>query len=182
MRFSPTAVLGAYVVELERREDERGFFARAWCRREFAEHGLETDFVQSNIAFSRRSDTLRGLHYQRPPHEEAKLVRCTRGAMFDVVVDLRADSPTYRCWFGIELTPENGRMLYVPRGCAHGYQTLADETETFYHVTAAYAPEAEAGVRWDDGAFGIEWPPAPERLISPKDASWPDYRAAPVPG
>ena len=165
------------LVELERHEDERGSLARAWSRDEFAERGLETAFVQANIAHSRRRGTLRGLHYQLPPNEEVKLVRCVRGAIYDVVVDLRPDSPSYRGWHGEELTAESGRALYVPAGCAHGYLTLVDATETFYEVTAAYSPRDERGVRWDDPAFAIRWPDVDALLISEKDRGWPDYEA-----
>jgi dTDP-4-dehydrorhamnose 3,5-epimerase len=176
MIFTPTALGGAYVIDLDRREDDRGFFARAWCEREFAEHGLETRFVQCNIAFSPRKGTLRGMHFQRPPHAEVKVMRCTRGAIYDVIVDLRPGSPTHKQWLGIELTADNRRMLYVPEGCAHGYQTLVDDTEAFYPVSEFYTPEAEAGVRWNDPAFGIEWPDVEGALLSEKDRSWPDYR------
>jgi dTDP-4-dehydrorhamnose 3,5-epimerase len=175
MIFTPASVDGAYVIDVEPREDERGFFARVWCEREFAEHGLTTRLVQWNLAFSHRRGTLRGLHFQSPPHAEAKLVRCTRGAIYDVIVDLRPASPTFTQWLGVELTADNRRMLYVPEGCAHGYQTLVDNTETLYPVTEFYTPEAEAGVRWDDPAFGIEWPDAKGALLSEKDRSWPDY-------
>ena len=175
MIFTPTELDGAYVVDIEPREDERGFFARAWAREEFAGHGLSTEVVQANIAFNRRKGTLRGMHFQRDPHAEVKLVRCTRGAFYDVVVDLRASSPTHTRWIGVEITAENRRMLYVPEGFAHGYQTLADDTEAYYHVSAAYAPEAEGGVRWDDPAFGIEWPDPAPPVMSEKDRTWPDY-------
>lgn len=175
MIFRETDLLGAYVLELERRGDERGFFARAWSRDELAEHGLDSRVAQANVSWNERRGTLRGLHFQRPPHAEVKLVRCTRGAVHDVIVDLRADSPTYMRWLGVELSAENGRALYVPEGFAHGYQTLADGSETFYLVSEPYRAEAEGGVRWDDPAFRIEWPEAAERVISPKDRSWPDF-------
>jgi dTDP-4-dehydrorhamnose 3,5-epimerase len=176
MNFTPTELEGAYLVDLEPREDERGFFARAWCANEFAEHGLSTEVAQCNVAFNHRKSTLRGMHYQMQPHAETKLVRCTRGAIYDVIVDLRPDSPTWKRWLGVELTAENRRALYVPEGFAHGYQTLVDETETFYQVSAFYAPDAERGVRWDDPAFGIEWPDPDRPLMSEKDRTWPDYR------
>ena len=175
MIFTPTELPDVVVVDLEQREDERGFFARAWCAREFAEAGLSTELVQCNLSFNEQRGTLRGMHFQRAPHAEAKLVRCTRGAIYDVAVDLRPGSPTHGRWVGVELTAENRRALYVPEGCAHGYQTLADGTETFYQVSEWYTPQAEGGVRWDDPAFGIEWP-LPDPVLSPKDASWPDYR------
>jgi len=163
------------VLDLERREDERGFFARAWCAREFEEHGLNTRLVQVNVSFNELEGTLRGMHFQRAPHEEAKLIRCTQGAIYDVVLDLRPDSPTHKRWTAVELTADNRRMLYVPEGCAHGYQTLAPETETLYQVSEFYAPASEGGVRWDDPTFGIEWPATDSRVLSDKDASWPDY-------
>lgn len=175
MVFTETALPGAFLVDLERREDERGFFARAWCEREFSEQGLATRVVQCNLSFNRERGTLRGMHFQRPPHAEVKLVRCTRGAVYDVVIDMRPDSPTFKQWLGVELTAENGRALYVPEGFAHGYQTLVPETETFYQVSEFYAPEAEGGVRWNDSAFGIEWPLADEPVLSEKDRTWPDF-------
>ena len=176
MRFTAASINGAYVVEPEPRSDDRGFFARQWCRDEFAQAGLSAAFVQCNGSFSKRMGTLRGMHYQTAPHEEIKLIRCIRGAVFDVVIDLRSSSPTYKQWFGIELTADNRKMLYVPAGCAHGYLTMADESEVLYPVTEAYRPESERGVRWDDPAFGIQWPPVAALTISAKDASWPDYR------
>jgi dTDP-4-dehydrorhamnose 3,5-epimerase len=176
MIFTPTELDGAYVIDLERREDERGFFARAWCEDEFAAHGLSTRIAQCNVSFNHRRSTLRGLHYQAAPHAEVKVIRCTRGAIYDVIVDLRPDSPTRTRWLGFELSAENQRMLYVPEGFAHGYQTLADDTETFYLVSAAYAPEAEGGVRWDDPAFAVRWPDPEGALMSEKDRMWPDYR------
>ena len=176
MIFTPTELDGAYLVDLELRSDERGFFARAWDRVEFAEHGLSTELAQCNLSFNDRKGTLRGMHFQVDPHAEVKLVRCTRGAIYDVIVDLRPDSPTWKRWLGVELTADNRRALYVPEGFAHGYQTLVDETETYYHVSAFYAPGAEGGVRWNDPAFGIEWPDPEPSVMSDKDRSWPDYR------
>jgi dTDP-4-dehydrorhamnose 3,5-epimerase len=175
MRFTELELAGAFAIELERIQDERGFFARTFDRDEFARHGLETEIVQTNTASNNREGTLRGLHYQAPPHAEAKLVRCTRGAVYDVVVDLRLDSPTFTRWVAVELTAENGTMLYVPKGFAHGYQTLADETETSYLMSTAYEASAARGVRWDDPAFGIEWPETPERTLNERDRSWPDF-------
>jgi dTDP-4-dehydrorhamnose 3,5-epimerase len=175
MLFSPTSLEGSYVIDLERREDDRGFFARAWCEREFAEHGLNARLVQCNVSFNPRRGTLRGMHFQRPPYAEAKLVRCTRGAIHDVIIDLRTGSATYKQWLGVDLTAENRRMLYVPEGFAHGYQTLEDQTEVFYQVSEFYTPEAEGGVRWDDPAFGIVWPDPEGAFLSDKDGSWPDY-------
>lgn len=181
MIFEETPVAGAFLIDLERREDDRGFFARAFCRREFEEHGLNPDVVQCNLSLSANAGTLRGMHFQRPPHEEAKLVRCTRGALWDVVLDLRPGSPTYLASYGAELSADNRRLLYIPEGCAHGFQTLVPETEAFYQVSAAYAPDHEGGVRWDDPAFGLEWPEAAERTISAKDLAWPDYEPVGLP-
>jgi dTDP-4-dehydrorhamnose 3,5-epimerase len=175
MIFSETELAGAYVVDLERREDERGFFARAWCANEFAEHGLSTKLVQANLSFNSRKGTLRGMHYQVEPHAEAKLVRCTRGAIYDVIIDLRPDSETYRHWIGVELDADSRRALYVPEGFAHGYQTLAPDSETFYQVSEFYAPDAERGVRWNDPAFGIVWPDSEKAFLSEKDRDWPDF-------
>jgi dTDP-4-dehydrorhamnose 3,5-epimerase len=180
MIFTETELPGAYLIDLEPRTDERGFFARAWCRREFEEHGLSPELVQCNVAYNRLAGTLRGMHFQIPPRPEAKLVRCTRGAIYDVIVDLRPQSPTYMDWIGVELNDENRRMLYVPEGIAHGYQTLLSGTETFYQVSEYYTPEAEGGVRWDDPAFSITWPDAERRIISAKDQAWPDYRPVPA--
>lgn len=174
MIFTKTALPGAYVIELDKRQDQRGFFARAWCQKEFAAHGLNPGIVQANLAFSPRRGTLRGLHYQLAPHAEAKLVRCTRGAIYDVIVDLRPDSPTHRRWIGVELTADNRRMLYVPEGFAHGYLTLVDESEVFYQTSQFYAPAFARGVRYDDPAFGIAWPIG-IAVISDADRNWPAY-------
>jgi dTDP-4-dehydrorhamnose 3,5-epimerase len=175
MIFSETALLGAYLIDLERIEDSRGFFARSWDELEFAQHDLETRIAQCNTSYNERKGTLRGMHFQRAPHEEVKLIRCLRGALYDVIIDLRADSPTFKRWIGVELSGDNRRMLYVPRGFGHGFQTLADDTETFYMVSDFYTPGAESGVRWDDPAFGIEWPLGEPTEISEKDASWPGF-------
>jgi dTDP-4-dehydrorhamnose 3,5-epimerase len=175
MRFRPTPVRGAHVVEPEELADERGFVARVFCRDEFAAHGLRTDLAQCSISVSRQRGTLRGLHYQAKPHEEAKLVRCTQGAVFDVALDLRPASASYLKWFGIELSAENRRMLYIPEGCAHGLLTLRDDCEVHYYISEFHHPEAAAGVRWDDPAFGIAWPEA-VRMISERDRSYPDFR------
>ncbi len=166
---------GAFLVEMEKLTDERGYFARTFCRAEFARAGLTSPVEQCSTSFNRRRGTLRGMHFQVAPHGEAKLVRCTRGALYDVIVDLRPDSPTRTRWVGVELTADNRRALYVPEGFAHGYQTLADETETYYQVSAFYAPSAERGVRWDDPAFAIEWPDPEPAVMSEKDRNWPDY-------
>ena len=175
MTFRELELPGAFLIELDRIEDERGFFARTFCRDEFAEHGLATEIVQANTAFNRRKGTLRGMHFQAAPHEEAKLVRCTRGAVYDVIVDLRRDSPTFTRWVSVELTVENDTMLYVPEGFAHGYQTLEDETETSYLMSQRYEPSAGRGVRWDDPAFGIEWPDERDRTMNERDRTWPDF-------
>lgn len=177
MRFMETTLTDARLIELDKRGDARGFFARVFCEAEFAAAGLETRFVQANHSRSAQRGTLRGMHFQRAPHRETKVVRVVRGALLDVIIDLRADSPSYGRWEAFELTAENGRMLYVPAGFAHGFQTLADDTEVTYQVSAAYAPDAEGGVRWDDPAFGIDWP-LPVSVISDKDAAWPDVDLA----
>jgi dTDP-4-dehydrorhamnose 3,5-epimerase len=177
MKFHPTSLGGAYLIELEKRGDERGFFARYFCEREFAAAGLETRYVQINDSLSARKGTLRGLHYQLPPSSEVKVVRCVRGAFWDVIVDLRPDSPSYRKWFGAELSAENRITMYVPRGFAHAILTLSDDVEAIYLVSASYAPEGERGLRWDDVAIGIEWPIKPTE-ISPKDAKWPSFDPA----
>jgi dTDP-4-dehydrorhamnose 3,5-epimerase len=172
--FTPTALSGAVVVELDRREDERGFFARSFCRREFEAQGLDPCVAQCNVSFNRRRATLRGLHWQAAPHGEVKLVRVTRGALWDVIVDLRAGSPTFTRWFGVELTADNRRALYIPAGFAHGFQTLVEDVEVFYQMSAFYVPDAQRGARWDDPAFGIEWPLRPP-FLSDRDASYPDF-------
>ena len=176
MRFVPTKLEGAYVVEPERHEDERGFFARTWSGEEFAERGLVPELSQCSVSRNSKVGTLRGMHFQTAPHEEAKLVRCTAGVIFDVIVDLRPGSPTRADWIGVELAAETGRALYIPKGFAHGFQTLVDGAEVFYMISAPYVPEAASGVRWDDPAFGIEWPPVEARIINERDRSWPDYR------
>jgi dTDP-4-dehydrorhamnose 3,5-epimerase len=174
MIFEKTPVEGARLIDLERRGDERGFFARVFCTEEFGADGLETSFLQVNNSLSAEKGTLRGLHYQLAPSEEVKVVRCVRGALWDVVLDLREDSPTFGKWFGAELTAENRRMMYVPRGCAHGFLTLEVDTEALYFVSTPYAPALERGVRWNDPTFGIEWPIEPV-VISEKDAAHPDF-------
>jgi dTDP-4-dehydrorhamnose 3,5-epimerase len=173
MRFTETKVAGAFLIEPEPIADERGFFARTWCREEFADHGLTAELAQANISFNHRKGTLRGLHYQAAPHAEAKLVRVTRGAIWDLALDLRRDSPTYLAWFGAELSDANRHMLYVPEGCAHGFLTLTDDAEVAYQMSAPYAPEAARGVRFDDPAFGIEWP-GEVVVINQRDRSYPD--------
>ena len=175
MLFEPTPIPGVFVVALQRVEDDRGSFARSWCRHEFQSQGLNADLVQCNVSFNRRKGTLRGMHFQNAPHAEAKLVRCTRGAIYDVVVDLRSDSPTFTRWAAFELTPDNGRMIYIPEGCAHGFQTLVDATEVFYQMSEFYTPAAASGVRWNDPAFRIAWP-IENRILSEKDGGYADFR------
>ena len=175
MRFENTAVDGAFLIEPERRVDERGFFARMFCEKELADYGLVGSMCQVNTAFSPRAGTLRGVHYQEAPHAEVKIMRCVRGAVYDVVVDLRPGSPTFKRWFGTELTAGNGRMLYAPEGTAHGYLTLADDTELMYMTSRPYAPQSARGVRFDDPAFAIQWPAAAS-MVSKADASWPDFQ------
>ncbi len=175
MILTQTKLPGAYIIELEKQEDERGFFARVWCKKEFSEHRLASRMVQANMSANKKRGTLRGLHYQLAPHQETKLVRCTKGAIFDVIIDLRPESGTYKQWLGVELTAENHKMLYVPEGFAHGYQTLRDDTEVFYQVSEFYSPESERGVRWNDPAFSIHWAITDSMLISPKDQRWRDY-------
>jgi dTDP-4-dehydrorhamnose 3,5-epimerase len=173
--FTETKLKGAFIIELELRKDERGFFARTWCKREFEAHGLVREMVQANVSFNKKRGTLRGMHYQVAPYEEAKLVRCTRGAIYDVIIDLRQDSPTYKQWIGVELTSENYQMIYVPENFAHGFLTLEDNTEVTYQVSQFYSPESERGIRYNDPVFGIKWPIQVE-VISDKDKTWPDYR------
>ncbi|HEV2303715.1 MAG TPA: dTDP-4-dehydrorhamnose 3,5-epimerase [Stellaceae bacterium] len=177
MIFTETPVEGAYLIDLEKRGDERGFFARAFCKNEFAAYGLETEFVQINNSLSAAKGTLRGMHYQLAPAAEVKVVRCLAGALWDVVLDLRPQSPTYGRWFGAELSAQNRRMMYAPKGLAHGFVTLADDTEAFYLVSAFYAPELERGVRWSDPRFAIEWPLQPV-VISDKDRDRADFDPA----
>ena len=173
MIFTETALAGAFVIALEKLEDERGYFARSFGAREFAGHGLESRFVQCGISFNRRRGTLRGLHYQAAPHAQAKLVRCSRGRAFDVIVDLRAGSPGYARWFASELAAAAPRLLYIPAGFAHGFQTLEDDTELFYQMSQDYDPAAERGIRWNDPRLGIDWPSAESRVISARDAALP---------
>jgi dTDP-4-dehydrorhamnose 3,5-epimerase len=180
MVFTETPLTGAFVIEPSPIVDERGYFARVWCSREFGAHGLEPRLAQSSISFNARAGTLRGMHYQAPPFEETKLVRCVAGAILDVIIDLRADSPTRTRHFSVLLTAKNRKMLYVPRGFAHGYQTLEDRTEVEYQISEFYDPASARGVRWDDPAFRIAWPATENRIISARDAAYPDY-TAPMP-
>jgi dTDP-4-dehydrorhamnose 3,5-epimerase len=174
MIFLPTPLTGALTIEIEKRGDHRGFFARFFCAREFAANGLQTQFVQINNSLTQTKATLRGMHYQLPPDAEVKVVRCVRGRLYDVIVDLRPDSPTYRRSFGCELSAENRIMMYVPRGFAHGFMTLEDDTEAVYLVSAEYSPANERGLRWNDPAFSIQFPLAAAE-VSTKDQSWPDF-------
>lgn len=177
MIFTPTPLAGAFIITPDLIEDERGFFARTFCRREFEEHGLNYNLVQCNISFNKRKGTLRGMHFQAAPHAESKLIRCTNGEIFDVIIDLRPESNTYKQWYAAELTAANHRMLYVPEGFAHGYQTLTEDAEVAYQVSEFYSPESERGIRWNDPAFSIVWP-LPVSAISAKDASPPDREAS----
>ena len=176
MIFEPLSVAGAFLIGPQKRTDERGYFARVFCHDELTGQGLCADFCQANTALSPYAGTLRGLHYQRAPHAEVKLIRCTRGRVFDVVLDLRRDSPTYLRWHGVELSADNAVMLYAPEGTAHGYLTLSDDAELLYMTSAKYAPEAATGVRFDDRAFGIRWP-SDIVLMSQADRSWPDFQS-----
>lgn len=172
---------GAFIIDAEPKEDERGFFSRVWCRREFEMHGLETELVQCSLSFNKRRGTLRGMHFQAAPYEEVKLIRCSRGAIFDVIIDLRPHSPTRTRYVSVVLTDANRRMLYVPRGFAHGFQTLDDDTEIAYSMTEFYHPDHSRGVRWNDPAFGIEWPHADGRIMAVRDETYPDFNAAAEP-
>jgi len=174
MRFTPISLSGAYLIDLEPISDERGFFARSWCHDEFALHGLNPALVQCNITWNKKKGTLRGMHFQSAPHEEAKLVRCVRGAIYDVIIDLRPNSSTFKEWFGVELNADNRSALYVPEGFAHGYQTLTDDSEILYQMSESYQPACAASVRWNDAAFGIQWPDD-IRIISPRDQEIPDF-------
>ncbi len=174
MIFTRMGIEGAYIIEPEPLADERGFFARSFCEEEFRKNGLETEIVQCNISYNKKSGTLRGMHYQIPPFEEAKIVSCTRGSIYDVVLDLRRGSPSYCRWFATELSENNYTMVYVPKGCAHGFLTLEDDCMVYYQMTEFFHPECARGVRWDDPAFGITWP-HPAEIISEKDQSYPDY-------
>ncbi len=174
MRFTETRIPGAFVIDPERLEDGRGFFARTWCEETFRARGLQTRLVQCSLSYNRKKGTLRGMHWQAPPHPEAKLVRCTRGAIHDVILDLRPESPAYKRWEALTLTADNRRMLYVPEGVAHGFQTLEDDTEVFYQMSEAHHPECARGVRWDDPAFGIAWPPG-ERILNDRDRRYGDF-------
>jgi dTDP-4-dehydrorhamnose 3,5-epimerase len=171
MKFLPTKLPGVWIVDLEKHEDERGFFARSWCRREFEERGLNPNLVQCSVSFNHKKGTLRGMHYQIAPHEEARLVRCTRGAIYDVAVDLRPTSPTRKQWLAVELTADSGRALYIPEGFAHGFQTLSDNTEVFYQMSEFYFPELSRGILYCDPALAIPWPVA-NLILSRRDQAF----------
>ncbi len=174
MIFCPTKLPGVFVIEPEKRGDDRGFFARSFCRQEFEANGLNPHVSQCNISFTRSKGTLRGMHFQAAPYAEAKLVRCTRGTIYDVIIDLRVQSSAFKQHVAVELSAENHKMIYVPEGCAHGFQTMEDDTEVFYQMSQDYAPDYARGVRWNDPAFGIEWPHA-EPIILQRDRSYPDF-------
>ena len=180
MKFMETELAGAFIIELEQKTDPRGFFARAWCKDEFSAAGLVNDIVQCNIGFSERAGTLRGIHYQQAPHGEAKVVRCTRGSVFDVIIDVRPDSLTFGKWSGHELDADDRLMLFIPEGFGHGYQTLEDDTEIFYQSSEFYHPESAVGIRYNDPAFAIHWP-LEVTSISEADRTWPDYQLEPGP-
>ena len=174
MLFQETKLKGAYIIDIERKEDHRGFFARSWCRKELESNCLNLQLVQANIGFSLKKGTLRGMHFQRAPYQEVKIVRCTLGMIYDVIVDLRKNSSTYKQWIGVELNQDNHRMIYVPEGFAHGYQTLVDNTEIYYMTSEFFKPEFASGIRYNDPIFRIEWPVEVE-CISEGDSTWPDY-------
>jgi dTDP-4-dehydrorhamnose 3,5-epimerase len=175
MIFHPTPIADAYLVDVEKHGDERGFFGRAFCANEFHEKNIPFTVAQANVGYSAKKGTLRGLHYQVAPHEEAKLVRCIRGAVFDVIIDLRKESESYGQWFGTHLSADTHRLFHVPKGTAHGYLSLTDESEIMYLVSEFYAPGAECGIRWDDPVFNIQWPLTHNLIISDKDRAWPDF-------
>lgn len=175
--FQETRLQGAFIIDIEKIQDERGFFAEGWKKDVAVQHGIDVEFTRTNISNNAQKGTLRGMHSQKAPYAEAKLVRCIQGAIFDAIVDIRPDSPTYLQWVGVELSAQNHRMLYVPRGFLHGFQTLEDDTTVFYQVAGMYKPEAEQGARYNDPAFNIQWPPATERILSDKDRNWPGFTA-----
>lgn len=177
MIFTETKLPGAFTIDLEPYPDARGFLAQSWSSAEFAAHGLNPKVAECNVSFSKLKGTLRGMHFQSPPRAQIKLVRCTAGAIFDAIIDLRPESPTFKQWVGVELTAANHRMLYVPEGFAHGFQTLADNSEVYYQMSDVYAPEYAGGVRWSDPAFGIEWPEEDNRIMNARDREYPDFTA-----
>ncbi|CAM2935115.1 dTDP-4-dehydrorhamnose 3,5-epimerase [Paenibacillus sediminis] len=175
MKFSETSLHGAYIIDIEPVTDIRGYFARTYCEKEFNELGLKVPFVQCNVSYNHNRGTLRGMHYQQTPYEETKLIRCIRGAIYDVIIDIRPESPTYMQWIGVELSEHNNRSLYVPEGFAHGFQTLEDRTEVFYQMGAFYVPESGRGIRWNDPAFGIQWPLS-NPIMSDRDRQYSDWK------
>jgi dTDP-4-dehydrorhamnose 3,5-epimerase len=175
MKFKELPFSGSFLLELEENHDERGFFARAWCKKEFESRGLNSNLAQCSISFNKRKGALRGMHYQIKPYEEAKLVRCTLGAIYDVIIDLRPGSPTFKKWYATELSAQNRHMLYIPEGLAHGFLTLKDNSEVFYQISEFYHVECAKGVRWNDPAFNIQWPDA-EIIISARDLEYPDFK------
>ena len=175
MKFTETKLKGAFIVEIKQLEDERGFFGRSWCKHEMEEHGLNGNIAQANTSFSKKKGTMRGIHFQRHPNEETKIIRCTKGAIYDVIVDLRKDSPTFMQWIGVELTEDNYKMVYVPENFGHGFLTLKDNSEVYYLVTNFYTPSAEGGIRYNDPALNINWP-VPVTVVSEKDRSHPDLK------
>ncbi|HID07768.1 MAG TPA: dTDP-4-dehydrorhamnose 3,5-epimerase [Armatimonadetes bacterium] len=175
MIFTETKLAGAFILDFNKIEDDRGFFARAFCTQEMEEHNLISDVKQANMSWNEKAGTMRGMHYQVDPYQETKLVRCTRGALYDVIIDLRKDSSTFGEWVGVELSADNRRALFVPRDFAHGFVTLEDNTDAFYMVSQSYVPNAEDGIRWNDPRFAIDWPVTPS-LVSDKDANWADYK------
>ncbi len=176
MRFTETKLQGAFVIDIEPIEDQRGFFARSFCRLEFERHGLNPDLAQCSISFNKVKGTLRGMHYQAAPHAEAKVVRCTMGAIYDIVIDLRPGSPSFKQWVGVELSAKNRNAVYIPEGFAHGFLSLADESEVYYQISEYFVPECSAGVRWDDPAFAVQWP-GQVKVISERDRNYPDFTA-----
>jgi dTDP-4-dehydrorhamnose 3,5-epimerase len=177
MIFTETKLAGAFIIDLEMHTDARGFFAQSWSASEFAARRLNAQVAECDVSFNKRKGTLRGMHFQSPPHAQVKLVRCTAGAIFDAIIDLRPESPTFKQWVAVELTAANRRLLYVPGGFAHGFQTLADDSEVFYQMSDVYAPELAGGVRWNDPAFGIEWPEEDSRIINARDSEYPNFTA-----
>ncbi len=175
MKFTPTVLAGAYIIDIEPIADERGFFTRSWCRREFEAHGLNPNLVQCSISYNEKRGTLRGMHYQSLPHQETKVVSCIHGAIYDVIVDLRPASSTFKQWIKVELSVENRRMIYIPKGFAHGFQSLVDRSEVFYQVSEFYCPESALSVRWDDPAFRIKWPSVEQRIMSERDRNYSDF-------
>jgi dTDP-4-dehydrorhamnose 3,5-epimerase len=176
MVYKETRLKGAFIIELEKIDDIRGFFSRVWCQKEYETNGLNPNIAQCNLTFSATKGTLRGLHYQIAPYQEAKSVRCIRGKIYDVIVDLRPDSPTYSQWLGFELSAENRKMLYIPENFANGYLTLADNTEVFYQVSQFYSPGSQGGIRWNDPSINIKWPKSANLIITEKDKNWPDFK------